>query len=110
MWRCAVHVVSVQLYNLLPHIAIGRGNLAGFFDNAAVFDKCLPNFPQLLAYYNAAIQTAPRPVQRLWQDMYFAGTNPTQKQLAKQWGVTEKYVQILNKRLLITILNIDNNV
>ena len=110
MWRCAVHVVSVQLYNLLPHIAIGRGNLARFFDNAAVFDKYLPNFPQLLAYYNAAIQTAPRPVQRLWQDMYLSGTNPAQKQLAEQWCVTEKYVQILNKRLLITILNIDNNV
>ncbi len=97
VWRCAVHVVSVQLYNLLPHIAIGCGNLAGFFDKAAVFDKCLPNFPQLLAYYNAAIQTAPRPVQRLWQYMYFAGTNPTQKQLAKQWCVTEKYVQILKR-------------
>ena len=69
-------------------------------NNVNVSDSRLPNFPQLLADYNAAIQTAPRPVQRLWQDMYLSGTNPTQKQLAEQWCVTEKYVQILNKRLL----------
>ena len=68
--------------------------------NVTVFDSRLPNFPQLLADYNAAIQTAPRPVQRLWQDMYLSGTNPTQKQLAEQWCVTEKYVQILNSRLI----------
>ena len=65
-----------------------------------VSDSRLPNFLQLLADYNTAIQTAPRPVQRLWQDMYLAGTNPTQKQLAEQWCVTEKYVQILNTRLV----------
>ena len=69
--------------------------------NVKVSDSRLPNFPQLLADYNAAIQTAPRTVQRLWQDMYLAGTNPTQKQLTKQWRVTEKYVQILNKRLIV---------
>ena len=63
--------------------------------NVKVSDSRLPNFPQLLADYNSAIQTAPRPVQRLWQDMYLSGSNPTQKQLAKQWCVTEKYVQIL---------------
>ena len=68
--------------------------------NVKVSDSRLPNFPQLLADYNAAIQTAPRPVQRLWQDMYLSGTNATQKQLANQWCVTEKYVQILNKRLV----------
>lgn len=68
--------------------------------NVKVSDSRLPNFPQLLADYNAAIQTAPCPVQRLWQDMYLAGTNPTQKQLAEQWYVTEKYVQILNTRLV----------
>lgn len=68
--------------------------------NVKVSDSRLPNFPQLLADYNAAIQTAPRPVQRLWQDMYLSGTNPTQKQLANQWCVTEKYVQILNTRLV----------
>lgn len=68
--------------------------------NVKVSDSRLPNFPQLLADYNAAIQTAPRPVQRLWQDMYLSGTNPTQKQLANQWCVTEKYVQMLNTRLV----------
>ena len=67
--------------------------------NVKVSDSRLPNFPQLLADYNAAIQIAPRPVQRLWQDMYLAGTNPTQKQLANQWCVTEKYVQMLHSRL-----------
>ena len=68
--------------------------------NMKVSDSRLPNFPQLLVDYNAAIQTAPRPVQRLWQDMCLAGTNPTQKQLAEQWCVTEKYVQILHSRLV----------
>ena len=68
--------------------------------NVKVSDSRLPNFPQLLADYNAAIQTATRPVQRLWQDMYLSGANSTQKQLADQWCVTEKYVQILNKRLV----------
>lgn len=68
--------------------------------NVKVSDSRLPNFPQLLADYNAAIQTVPRPVQRLWQDMYLSGTNPTQKQLAEQWRVTEKYVQMLHSRLV----------
>ena len=69
--------------------------------NVKVSDSRLSNFTQLLADYNAAIQTAPRPVQRLWQDMYLSGTNPTQKQLAEQWCVTEKYVQMLHKRLIV---------
>ena len=72
-----------------------------------VSDSRLPNFPQLLADYNAATQTAPRPVQRLWQDMYLSGTNPTQKQLAKQWCVTEKYVQILHSRLVKFCVGLD---
>ena len=63
--------------------------------NVKVSDSRLPNFTQLLADYNSAIQTAPRPVQRLWQDMYLYGTNLTQKQLAEQWCVTEQNVQIL---------------
>ena len=72
-----------------------------------VSDRRLPNFLQLLADYNAAIQTAPRPVQRLWQDMYLAGTNPTQKQLAEQWCVREKYVQILHSRLVKFCVGLD---
>ena len=71
-----------------------------------VSDSRLPNFIQLLVDYNSAIQTAPRPVQRSWQDMYLSGTNPTQKQLAEQWCVTEKYVQMLNKRLIVFFRNI----
>ena len=75
--------------------------------NVKVSDSRLPNFPQLLADYNAAIQTAPRPVQRLWQDMYLSGTNFTQKQLANQWCVTEKYVQILHSRLVKFCVGLD---
>ena len=75
--------------------------------NVKVSDSRLTNFPQLLADYNAAIQTAPRPVQRLWQDMYLAGTKPTQKQLANQWCVTEKYVQILHSRLVKFCVGLD---
>ena len=75
--------------------------------NVMVSDRRLPNFPQLLADYSAAIQTAPRPVQRLWLDMYLPGTNTTQKQLANQWRVTEKYVQILHSRLVKFCVGLD---
>ncbi len=42
---------------------------------------------------------ASKPVRRVYRGLYENGL--TQKALAAEWGVTEKYVQILNKRLLL---------
>ena len=49
--------------------------------------------------YALALKSAPKPVQRAYSGLYEKGY--TQKALAMEWGVTEKYVQILNKRLLL---------
>lgn len=50
------------------------------------------------------LENAPRPVRRVYRGLYENGL--TQKALAADWGVTEKYVQILNKRLLLYLQNI----
>lgn len=52
-----------------------------------------------IKYYSRALKDAPKPVQRAYGGLYERGL--TQKALAEEWGVTEKYVQILNKRLLL---------
>ena len=49
--------------------------------------------------YALALKGAPKPVQRVYSGLYEKGY--TQKTLATEWDVTEKYVQILNKRLLL---------
>ncbi len=54
---------------------------------------------ELLERYAQAVKGAPKPVQRAYRGLYEKGC--TQKALAAEWGVTEKYVQILNKRLLL---------
>lgn len=53
--------------------------------------------------YALAIKGAPKPVQRAYNGLYEKGC--TQRALAAEWGVTEKYVQILNKRLLLYFQN-----
>jgi len=53
----------------------------------------------LLERYVVAVKGAPKPVQRAYSGLYERGM--TQSSLASEWGVTEKYVQILNKRLLL---------
>lgn len=54
---------------------------------------------RLMESYSRMVKDAPNPVQRAYQGLYEIGC--TQKELAAEWGVTEKYVQILNKRLLL---------
>ncbi len=54
---------------------------------------------QLMENYSLAVKSAPKPVQRVYRGLYENGL--TQKALAAELGVTEKYVQILNKRLLL---------
>ena len=53
----------------------------------------------LMESYSCMVKDAPKPVQRAYHGLYEKGY--TQKALAAEWGVTEKYVQILNKRLLL---------
>lgn len=60
----------------------------------------VPNdIARLMESYSRRVKDAPKPVQRVYFGLYERGR--TQKVLAAEWGVTEKYVQILNKRLLL---------
>ncbi len=54
-----------------------------------------------MEHYSLAVKSAPKPVQRVYRGLYERGL--TQKALAAEWDVTEKYVQILNKRLLLDL-------
>lgn len=54
---------------------------------------------RLMESYSCMVKSAPKPVQRAYCGLYEKGC--TQRALAAKWGVTEKYVQILNKRLLL---------
>ena len=54
---------------------------------------------RLMESCSRMVKGAPKPVQRAYRGLYERGC--TQKALAAEWGVTEKYVQILNKRLLL---------
>lgn len=58
---------------------------------------------RLMESYSRAVKGASKPVRRAYQGLYERGC--TQKALAAEWGVTEKYVQILNKRLLLFLQN-----
>ena len=53
--------------------------------------------------YFRAIESASKPLRRVYRGLYESGL--TQKALAAEWGVTEKYVQIFNKRLLLYLQN-----
>ena len=53
----------------------------------------------LMESYYRMVKSASKPVQRAYQGLYERGC--TQRALAAEWGVTEKNVQILNKRLLL---------
>ena len=54
---------------------------------------------RLMENYSLAVKRAPKPIQRAYRGLYENGL--TQRALAAEWGVTEKYVQILNKRMLL---------
>ncbi len=58
---------------------------------------------RLMEKYSLAVKSASKPVQRAYHGLYERGC--TQKALAAEWGVTEKYMQILNKRLLLYLQN-----
>ncbi len=65
----------------------------------------VPNdIKRLMENYLLAVKSAPKPIQRAYRGLYENGL--TQKALAAEWGVTEKYVQILNKRLLFYLLKV----
>lgn len=58
---------------------------------------------RLIENYSRAVKSAPKPIQRAYRGLYERGL--TQKALSAEWGVTEKYMQILNKRLLLYLQN-----
>ncbi len=58
---------------------------------------------RLMDNYSRAVKSAPKTIQRAYRGLYERGL--TQKALSAEWGVTEKYVQILNKRLLLYLQN-----
>ena len=58
---------------------------------------------RLMEKCSRAVKSAPKPIQRAYRGLYERGL--TQKALAAEWDVTEKYVQILNKRLLLYLQN-----
>ena len=54
-------------------------------------------------WVNKAIKSAPKLLQRTYENLYVLAK--TQKAYAEERNVTEKYIQILNKRLLVFLLN-----
>ena len=64
----------------------------------------IPNLKNSLKIYANTIKTARKPLQRTYDGLYIRVL--TQKALALEWGVTEKYIQILNKRLILLFQNV----
>ena len=60
-------------------------------------------FDVFYVWVNDAIKSAPKLLQRTYENLYALAK--TQKSYAKEKNVTEKYIQILNKRLLVFLLN-----
>ncbi len=58
---------------------------------------------RLMERYSRMVKDATKPVRRVYCGLYENGL--TQKALASEWDVTEKYIQILNKRLLLYLQN-----
>ena len=57
------------------------------------------NFKLTLETYDGAASQASEKLARVYAGIYQG--NKTQKQLAAEWDITEKYIQILHKRLLL---------
>lgn len=60
-------------------------------------------FDEFYALVNEKIKSAPRLLKQTYENLYVLAK--TQKAYAEERNVTEKYIQILNKRLLLFLLN-----
>ena len=57
------------------------------------------DYKSLIARYDTLAKAAPKRQAQVYEGLYLQGK--TQKALAQEWEVTEKYIQILNKRRLL---------
>ena len=69
-----------------------------FFDNSFI-ELGRPKFLDTLEAYEKHIEKAPKRLQDVYNGLYSQGK--AQKVVALEWKVTEKYIQILNKRLIL---------
>lgn len=61
---------------------------------------------KIIEDYEKCMQSAPLRLQLAYENLYRC--YKTQKQYAIECGITEKYIQILNKRIILHIYNILN--
>ena len=70
-----------------------------YFKRTLKYEKETPEWYKRMVLYDEIIKEAPKRIQDVFDGLY--RRQKTQKALAIEWGVCEKYVQILNKRLLV---------
>ena len=84
-----------------------RNDLRGiqhYYRNKDTFDSSIallgkPSFYDTMEKYEKYIVNAPKRLQDVYECLYRQGK--AQKIVAIEWHVTEKYIQILNKRLIL---------
>ena len=84
-----------------------RNDLRGiqhYYRNKDTFDSSIallgkPSFYDTMEKYEKYIVNAPKRLQDVYNELYRQGK--AQKNVAIEWHVTEKYIQILNKRLIL---------
>lgn len=70
----------------------------------AIGNVPIKEYRKYIERYNILLNSAPEKLKQVFHGLY---VNPkTQKALAKEWQVTEKYIQILNKRLVLYLQSI----
>ena len=57
------------------------------------------NYEKMIEGYTSIASTAPKRLVQVYEELYL--NDKKQKALSIEWKVTEKYIQILNKRLLV---------
>ena len=60
-------------------------------------------FDDFFAYVNRTIKGAPKLLQMTYENLYVLAK--TQKAYANERNVSEKYIQILNKRIIVYLFN-----
>lgn len=75
-----------------------------YYRNKALFDNysntiCKYAFYDTIELYEKHVVSAPKRLQDVYNELYRQGK--AQKVVALEWEVTEKYIQILNKRLIV---------
>ena len=79
-------------------------NIQVYYRNKALFDNysntiCKYAFYDTIELYEKHVVNAPKRLQDVYNELYRQGK--AQKVVALEWKVTEKYIQILNKRLIV---------